>query len=383
MYDNKLAGSFQANSMQQFKVGHATAEQWEIAAKECLEQLGQVAGANLGFLYLTDLFLKDLIDIVAFFKETTGIQDWVGTTGIGICSSGIEYFDKPAMAVMVAQFPPQSFKVFSASDKELVSLLDEDWYDDQQPMFAVVHGDPRNIRIIEMIQRLSEQLNECFLVGGLTSSRDNYLQIANKITEGGLSGVLFSKEVQVVTQLSQGCTAIGPRHQITDCSHNIIIRLDNLPALDVFNQDIGEELASDLGKVGGYIFAALPVAGSDLGDYLVRTLIGIDPQHKLLAIGDNVQPGMSILFTRRDIESASEDLVRMLNHLRSRIHKPPKGGIYYSCLGRGKNLFGNDSQELKIIQNTLGDFPLVGFFANGEIYHQRLYGYTGILTLFL
>ena len=34
-------------------------------------------------------------------------------------------------------------------------------------------------------------------------------------------------------------------------------------------------------------------------------------------------------------------------------------------------------------RDELGDFPLVGFFANGEISNNRLYGYTGVLTLFL
>ncbi|MGH8743735.1 MAG: FIST C-terminal domain-containing protein [Burkholderiales bacterium] len=54
-----------------------------------------------------------------------------------------------------------------------------------------------------------------------------------------------------------------------------------------------------------------------------------------------------------------------------------------SCLGRGENMFGANSEELRLIQKTLGDFPLVGFFANGEISHNRLYGYTGVLTLFI
>jgi len=27
--------------------------------------------------------------------------------------------------------------------------------------------------------------------------------------------------------------------------------------------------------------------------------------------------------------------------------------------------------------------PLVGFFAGGEIAHQNLYGYTGVLTVFI
>ena len=61
----------------------------------------------------------------------------------------------------------------------------------------------------------------------------------------------------------------------------------------------------------------------------------------------------------------------------------PKGAVYVSCLARGPNLFGDDSEELRQVQTAIGDVPLVGFFANGEISHDRLYGYTGVLTLFL
>jgi small ligand-binding sensory domain FIST len=45
-------------------------------------------------------------------------------------------------------------------------------------------------------------------------------------------------------------------------------------------------------------------------------------------------------------------------------------------------MFGEDSVEMKTIRQELGDIPLVGFFANGEISHNRLYGFTGVLTLF-
>jgi len=75
-------------------------------------------------------------------------------------------------------------------------------------------------------------------------------------------------------------------------------------------------------------------------------------------------------------------LSRMLSHLKARLSGPPSGGVSVSRLGRGANLFGDDSQELKQIRDELGDFPLVGFFANGELSQNRLYGYTGVLTLF-
>jgi small ligand-binding sensory domain FIST len=73
----------------------------------------------------------------------------------------------------------------------------------------------------------------------------------------------------------------------------------------------------------------------------------------------------------------------MLRGLKSELRGAPKGGLYYSCIGRGAQMFGEKSAELRLIGKELGDFPMVGFFCNGEISHDRLYGYTGVLTLFI
>jgi small ligand-binding sensory domain FIST len=372
--------------MYSFKFGHANARRWQEAAQTCLTQLGEMTPPpNLGFLYTSDSLADRLHDILYYFKEHTGVLHWVGSVGVGVCSLATEYFDAPAITVMVGHFPEHSFRVFSTIGKELKQFAraHQEWCNHYQPMFGIVHGDPRNGRIPELIFQLSEHLGGSFLVGGLTSSRHQFLQIADDITEGGISGVLFANDIQVATRLTQGCSVIGPRHQVTECDNHVVIRLDNRAALDVFKEDIGKELASNLKKVSGLIFVGLPVVGSDTGDYMVRNLMGIDVDNKMLAIGDIPKPGMSIFFTRRDAKAAQEDLLKMLNHLKNRIKTVPKGGLYYSCVGRGEFLFGKDSQELKTIQNVLGDFPIVGFFANGEISYQRLYGYSGVLTLFL
>jgi small ligand-binding sensory domain FIST len=92
---------------------------------------------------------------------------------------------------------------------------------------------------------------------------------------------------------------------------------------------------------------------------------------------------MTILFCRRDGEAARADLRRMLKSIGADLRGSPRGGLYYSCLGRGAQMFGEKSAELELIRRELGDFPMVGFFCSGEISHDRLYGYTGVLTLFL
>jgi small ligand-binding sensory domain FIST len=51
-------------------------------------------------------------------------------------------------------------------------------------------------------------------------------------------------------------------------------------------------------------------------------------------------------------------------------------------VARGEHMFGSRGAELGLVRQALGELPLVGFFCNGEICHDRLYGYTGVLTLF-
>ena len=368
--------------MPDFRYGHAAALDWKQAAEDCIAQIG-IGPASLGFLYVTDLLSDHLGDILALFRSRTGIPHWVGTVGIGVCATGREYLDEAAIVAMAGEFEPDSFRVFSgvasAADVDNVALK----CGGATPNFAIVHADPYNRHLPELVGRLAGKVESGFLVGGLTSSRRQNLQVADGVVEGGLSGVSFADSVAVATRLTQGCSPLGPKHAVTASQHNVIIQLDGRAALDVFKEDIGEPLARDLNRVGGQIFAGLPIPGSDTGDYLVRNLVGIDPANRLIAVGELLQPGASVMFCKRDTKTAHEDMTRMLESIRKGMYGRPRGGVYYSCIGRGASLFGPNSEELKMIREALGEFPMVGFFCNGEISHNRLYGYTGVLTLFV
>jgi small ligand-binding sensory domain FIST len=364
-----------------FRVAHAAGDSWQAAIDSCLADLGGVGAANLGFVYVADRFGGDFPAIVERLKGRTGIDTWIGATGIGICAGDREYFDQPATALLVGRLPPDSFRPFDTTAESLQSIAAA------APgaagsRFAIVHCDPRNGRLFEQIPMLAAAI-EGFVVGGLVSSRGGHGQAAGRATEGGLSGLLLSGDVAVATALSQGCTPIGPQHTVTAAEGNVAIEIDGRPALEVFKQDIGEILARDLKRCAGYIFAALPIAGDDRGDYLVRNLMGIDAARGLIAIGDRLAAGQRIMFCRRDRASAVEDLKRMTGELKRRVNAPPRAAIYFSCLARGPNMFGPDSAELALIQQQIGPLPLIGFFCNGEISNARLYTYTGVLALFL
>lgn len=371
---------------QQFLLGHGTGADPQQLVRHCLEQIGPIPErANLGFIYASDALARDLEGILSLLKQASGIDAWVGTVGMAISVTAHEYYDQPALAVLIGEFPQGSYRLVPSltTDTESFARTQDAWLREQATPFGIVHGDPSNPSTPELIERLAEATN-AFLVGGITSSQSDQTQISGALCEGGISGVLFAPEVEVATSHTQGCTPIGAKHRITESERNIVVELDSRPALDVFKDDIGDILAKDLNRVAGYIFAGLPIAGSDTGDYLVRNLVGIDTGRKLIAIGDYVPEGGQLMFCRRDGNSARQDMLRMLGELKRRVDgRTIRGGVYYSCLGRGRYQFGEESQELKLIQSELGDFPLVGFFANGEVFHNRLYGYTGVLTLFL
>lgn len=371
--------------MHPFRYAHAAAEDWRSVAADCLDQIGSVpATANLGFLYVTDALAEDLEDLLDHLAQETGVAQWVGAVGMGISATGTEYYDEPAAAFMLGEFPPEGFQVFPSLVKDLDAFdaTYRGWIEAHSPMLGLVHGDPVNPLTEALVKQLAARTASGFLVGGLASARGTTYTIANGVGQGGVSGVLFGQEVGVITRLSQGCSPIGPHRTVTEARRNILMTLDGQPALDMLKSDIGEILARDVMRIGGYIFAGLPIPGSDTGDYLVRNLVGIDPNEGLVAVGDLVEPGRELMFCKRDAATAREDLDRMLRALQGRLSAPPRGGIYCSCLGRGVNLFGPDSAELRQIRDTLGDFPLVGFYANGEVSQDRLYGYTGVLTLF-
>jgi len=365
---------------------HAGGDDWRASLDRAFEDLGDAGRrARLGFCYVTDTFGDDGQTLLAELRARSGIENWVGTVGAGICADGTEYFDAPAVSLMPMDLPAESYRIFRAHAADLSDLDSsfEAWVENASCGFGVVHADPITPHVESMLSKLNALSDGIFFVGGLSSARRRHFQIADELVEGGVSGVCFSADVAVTTRLTQGCSPIGPRHAITCAAGSIVSELDGRPALEVFAEEVAAIDGIRPNQLGGYIYVALPIKGSDTGDYLVRNLVGVDPDNSALAIGEILDDAEYLMFCKRDAGTAEEDLNGMLGRITDGLNSPPKGAVYFSCIARGPNLFGPGSHELRLIQARIGALPLTGFFGNGEISSHRLYGYTGVLTLFL
>ena len=379
--------------MARFAHGHAAHADPRTAFAQAAAQLdaqASIAAPTLGWLYLTDHFAGQATALLALAHARWPEVAWVGAVGIGICASGVEYFDRPALVLMLADLPREHFRLFSGA-----APLPREGFDAHT---ALVHADPATPELAGLIGELAERMTTGYLFGGLASGRARTLTIAGRVFQGGLSGVAFGDAVGIVSRVTQGCQPIGPARRIDDADGNLVVTLDGRPALDMLFEDLGlagltprDALPRLRGTLVGLADASADAgahAGAFGADVRVRHLIGLEPGRRAIAIGDVAEAGTMLAFCQRDTDAARRDLTRICTEIRDELESAAPassrlaGAVYVSCAGRGGPHFGAPSAELAIVQRALGDVPLVGFFAAGEIGRRHLYGYTGVLTAF-
>ena len=363
-------------------------------AQELVGQMRQGPRPKLGLLYISDLFAGDMDAVVEILSSATGVAEWTGAAALGVIAGRKELFESPALAVMLLDLPDDAVQPYGpitdAASFEVAAEQAASFSEDAGAALGIIHMDPTADPLgqgLGLLPGVFAEAGGLYLVGGLASGREAMPIAATAgLAARAVGGALVALESGVATGVSQGCRPIGPARTITVEGDGVIGRLDDTPAMSVLLAELGlsgEPDVADLREALRDIHIALPIAGADWEDYLVRNLTGIDVQRGLVGISEAVADGDRAMFCRRDRTSAAEDLSRMAKDARRRLGRPPRGALYVSCLARGPNLFGPGDQELAILHAAIGgDCPVVGFFANGEIAHDRIYGYTGVLTLF-
>ena len=419
--------------MKLFPYAHATHPQWGMAAALVLAQLraqialhGYASSPTLALLYITDHYAPQAEEILAYLSaELPEVTDWSGTVGVGIASNNVEYFDEPALALMLLELPSDQYRVFSG-----VAPLGLTF----EAHTALVHADGHTPDVADLIEELAQRTGSGYVFGGLASSRGRAVQFAvagdgtvkgqgkaSGVFSGGLSGVAFGPDVALVSRVTQGCLPINRAHKVTSADRNVVLTLDGHSALDVMLRELDVTLDQPrealqavratlvgLTEPATVADAAQTVmrTGNFGPDVLVRHIIGLDPGRAGIAVASAVTEGMELAFCQRNVQAARADLIRICAEIREELEPQEQaletvtalaqseldaaphaargiaGAIYVSCAGRGGAHFGGPSAELQIIRRALGDVPLVGFFAGGEIARHHLYGYTGVLTVF-
>jgi small ligand-binding sensory domain FIST len=377
---------------------------------------------DLGIVFISSAFTSEYSRVVPLLTEKMPFKVLIGCGGANIIgtdknSKPQELEDRPALSLTVAQLPDVQLFPFQITEKEMPDLdgSPQNWTDlfqvapEESPSF-IIFADPFSSSINDLLSGLDFAYPNAVKVGGLASAngmgRMNglfcYQQDDNQtvmLREGSV-GVALAGNIQLDAIVAQGCRPVGDVFQITQSERrNIITELSLLEGdglrsgapLKMLQNLVANLDAEDqvLAQDSLFVGLAMDEFKSKLthGDFLIRNLLGVDPKTGAMAVGDRIRPGQRLQFHLRDAETSAEDLSLLLRQY-CETHpdfKEPFGVLMFSCMGRGKGLYGEPNFDANRLLSFLPNANLGGFFCNGEIGpvgdRTFLHGYTSVFGI--
>jgi small ligand-binding sensory domain FIST len=340
-------------------------------------------------------------DICKTINERLETRCLLGCPGESIVGNDREIEDGPAMTLWLGRWnQPVELTPFHLALEETsegASLLG--WPDDlamvdpEQGLILLL-ADPFTFPVDDFLRQVNEVNRGLRVAGGMASgAREpgrNPLLLGQAVFAEGAAGVLLQGPMKVRGVVSQGCRPIGQHFVITKAQDNIVVELGGKPPL-VQLQQLWQELSprdQQLVQQGLHIGRVLNEYQGQFqrGDFLVRNVIGLDRSSGVMAVTDRVRVGQTVQFHVRDAATADEDLHELLQLDLSAHEQRPAGALLFTCNGRGTRLFDQPNHDAGVIRREVGQVPLAGFFAQGELGpvggQNFIHGFTASVLLF-
>ncbi len=364
-------------------------------------QLGEDSVPHFAVLFISSRYRTALKPLVGQLRNALGKPFLLGCTGGGVLGEDVEVESSPAMALAAAYLPRVELHPFTVSLEDLDESQEPGFWIEKlgatpaEDPVGILLPDPFSCDVMALLNSLNSAYPKMPLIGGLASSADTTggtaLFYNQEVLQEGAVGVLLTGDIQLRTIVSQGCRPIGRPYIITKAQENVIFELAGVPAVEALRQLLVALSASDRALAQRALFLGVVMNEHKdrfrRGDFVVRNLVGLDPSSGAIAIGDRVQVGQTVQFQLRDAETSREDLQQLLtDHAELLKMSPSVGALLFSCLGRGRDLYGEPHYDIRTIQAAIGHRPIAGFFCNGEIGpiggRNFLHGFTSSLGLF-
>ena len=368
--------------------------------RDLTTRLGQPP--DLLLLFLTPHFDDQARQVPERVAEQLRPALLLGCTATGVIGGGREVEGRAAVAAAGAVLPGAVMTPFrlQAGDLPDLDAGPGHWHEalgvDPEPgthfLVLVDPGGAEPFDLRPLLMGLDFAYPGTVVTGGLASVlQENRLFLDTEVHEGGCVGIALQGAVEVDAIVAQGCRPIGPRMTVTDCSGYYLTGLDERPAVEVLVElyhglsPEDQELLQRSLNLGVAATSLKPDPGR--GDFLIRSVLRLDHEKGVIAVGDLLRKGQTVQFHLRDPQTATEDLDDLLTRYR-REHPGVDlaGAVLFTCTGRGRRFFDTEGHDTGRFIEHLGDVPLVGFFAGGEIGPVGdatfLHGYTSSFAVF-
>ena len=379
-----MSGAFGSGLSQHPDAAEATGE----VVGRVLEGLGGRREPDLAVLFVTPPHAAGLEQITRTVRSTLAPRAVVGCAAVSVVGGPREVEAGPAVSLwagFTGPVEPFHLGVAATPDGPAFTGWPTPLPDDAQALLLI--ADPFSFPADALLERLAEERPDLPVVGGLASAArtpgGNRLVIDDRVVNTGAVGAFLGPGVRISTVVSQGCRPVGAPYVVTRAERNVVYELAGRPALERLQEvaaTLSEEerrLMSELVQLGRVVDEGK--AEFDRGDFLVRTVVGADPDAGALAVGDLVDVGSTTQFQVRDARSADEDLREMVGG------RAADAALLFTCNGRGSHLFDVPDHDAGVVFESLAGAPLAGMFCAGEIGpiggRNFLHGFTASVVL--
>jgi small ligand-binding sensory domain FIST len=345
--------------------------------------------ADLAVVFASPHFSAEAEVIVDTVHEVMAPRHLIGCVAEAVLGGNEEVEGEPAVSVWAAHLPGE-VETFSVESSESGF---PGWPEHSDGPFLLL-CDPFSFPADELLTEINDRHPGALVIGGLASGghgpgTSRLFPDRTVVTSGAVAARVDGLEVRTI--VSQGCRPIGRTYVVTRAERNVIYELGGKPPLErvrdlyAHANEQDRALLSQGLLIGRVIDEYKPEFGR--GDFLVRTVIGGDPETGAMAIGDVVSVGQTVQFHVRDASTADEDLQQMLEQeVRSLHGRSPGGALLFTCNGRGSRLFESPNHDAGLIADRLGISALAGFFCAGEVGpiggKNFVHGFTASLAMF-
>jgi small ligand-binding sensory domain FIST len=332
----------------------------------------------------------------------TGARHVLGCTGESIVGPTVEVEGGPALALWAGVLPRTEVRPFSVeveqSEKGELSFSRLPEVQDKARASVLLLADPFAFPASQYLELVNTELPGVECIGGMASGGSgpgqNLLFGERGLAESGAIGVVIEGEVEVRAIVSQGCRPVGKPWVVTGCREHFVLKLGAKKAVEALMETMGSISEGERELFSRQPFLGLAIdprkSSFTRGDFLVRGLMGLDPQQGAIAVGDSsIRVGMTVQFLVRDAQSAGEDLVHLMRErsVGGARKAESQGALLFSCNGRGTRMFGSANHDIGCVQSAfVQPVPAAGFFAAGEIGpvggRNFVHGFTASVALF-
>lgn len=362
---------------------------------------GDLKRADWALVFCTFPHREKYQHILRTVCDITHTTNLIGCSGIGVLTNSAEIEAEPGVCVLAVSSNSIKTSSFMCGDRtdegfkagvEIGKGLKPIGY--EKALLALL-PDPFNFRPELLFRGIESELGYIPIVGA-TASENPYINETSvfngdNVSRRSVSGIIMKGEFDYSIGITQGCQPIGNPFVITRCENNIIMELDNKPAYEVLKRHVPQTILENPHDLIRTLFVGFsPDPGGRKivgGDYLIRNIMGINPERGIIAVAENVRDGQTIIFAIRNPQMAREDLKQMLERIKSSSdsEKPFKFGLFFNCCARGSSLYGQKGIDTAYISHYLEGVPIIGFFGNSEFASlqgtNHLFTYTGVLVL--